>query len=239
MKRVDKLIVVDRKGLDYYGAKYPAQIDKIVHIPTFVDTMAFSPREKAPLRVKFGFQADERIVLFAGRFDYAKGLDLLIEAFGLFLKDGPGSRLLLAGDGEERERLHKKVKKSGIGNIEFIGMIERDKLAELMSCADIFVLASLWEGMPLVVLEALACGVPVVSTDVGQVNELVKDGVTGYLVRRRDPEEMKDKIILALAKAKEMKEKCIETAARFSSSIVVRRIEEIYKEVIAKNAYGK
>ncbi len=100
----------------------------------------------------------------------------------------------------------------------------------IYNCADLLTLCSEYEGMPMVVLEALSCGIPVVSTDVGDVGEVVIDGVTGY-ISKSDENELKNKIMKVLEEAERFKYNCIEIAHRYSWDAISERIIDVYKEV--------
>jgi glycosyltransferase involved in cell wall biosynthesis len=116
-------------------------------------------------------------VLTVARLDAQKGLGFLLEAIASI----PDARLLLAGDGEERAALHERAVRLGVSErIAFLG--HRTDVPELLARCDLLVLPSLYEGFPLVVLEAMAAGRPVVATAVGGTPEAVVDGVTGHLV---------------------------------------------------------
>jgi glycosyltransferase involved in cell wall biosynthesis len=111
----------------------------------------------------------------------------------------PGSiRLLIAGDGPERPRLVSEIARLGLdGAVELLGT--RGDVHELLAAADVFVLSSESEGMPMSVLEAMAAGLPVVASAVGGVPEVVRDGETGALVPPRDPVALAEAIRLLVA----------------------------------------
>ena len=139
-----------------------------------------------------------RELLFVGRVVEAKGLGVLFDAMGqLAVAGGPGAelRLTVVGDGPDRERLERRAESAGVGHrVRFVGAKSQSEVAELLAGADIFVLPSYAEGVPVVVMEALGAAVPVVATFVGGMAELVDDGVTGFLVRPADAEQLADRI---------------------------------------------
>lgn len=231
IKKVDKIILVSCEGLNYYLTKYPKERNKFIFIPTMVDTNLFRPMDKQILRRRFGFKNTEKVILFIGRFDYPKGLGLLIGSFGKLKVHIPEIKLVMVGEGAEKIRLEEQISLNGINGVIFKDAMPHDNLPEIINCADLFVLTSIWEGLPMSVLEALACGLPVVSTNVGHLSHIIKDGFTGYLVGSRDPEELKRKIILALKNAENMKNNCIEAVKEYSSAVISKRIEQIYEEL--------
>jgi glycosyltransferase involved in cell wall biosynthesis len=124
---------------------------------------------------------DRVVVLTLARLDFQKGLEYLIEA----IPRVPGALFVIAGDGPDRSRLEAKARECGIGNrVVFLG--HRDDIPELLAACDIYVLPSLFEGLPVSVLEAMAAGKPVIATDIGGTNEAVVPGVTGMLVAAAD-----------------------------------------------------
>jgi glycosyltransferase involved in cell wall biosynthesis len=142
-------------------------------IPNGVDASLFHPR---PERNKSG-----ETVLFVGRLVPNKGPETLIQAAPLVLAQHPKAQFLMVGDGPLRARLEGQARKLGLGEaVQFLGI--RKDVPQLMREAALLVRPSSLEGMPLVVLEAMASAIPVVTTPVGGTPELVTDGVHGILV---------------------------------------------------------
>lgn len=122
-------------------------------------------------------------VLFVGRLSAIKGVPLLLDAFAAIRKTHPDARLTLVGDGPDRAALEARARQSGLGDsVRFSGYQPQEKVAELLAQADIFVLPSFAEGVPVVLMEAMASRVPVIASRVAGVPELVEDGVSGFLV---------------------------------------------------------
>ncbi|MCX5694947.1 MAG: glycosyltransferase [Candidatus Omnitrophica bacterium] len=157
---------------------------------------------------------------------------MLFDAFADLKKDDNDVMLVIAGDGVEKERLICRIKKEKIGNIIFLGGVPHSRLPDLMNCGNLFVLPSLWEGMPIVLLEALACGIPCVATNVGQVSDIMKNGVNGYVVNSRDRVIMKKYISIVLKGNRISSDECRKSVMQYSSERVIRRIEEFYNSVI-------
>ncbi|MDD5560903.1 MAG: glycosyltransferase family 4 protein [Candidatus Omnitrophica bacterium] len=108
-------------------------------------------------------------------------------------KDIPNVKFILVGDGILRNKICALINKLNL-NEQIILTGWRGDIASIMSCLDVFVLTSLWEGLPIAVLEAMAAGLPVVATDTGGISEVVLDGKTGYLVKPRDIQTLQDKL---------------------------------------------
>jgi len=123
---------------------------------------------------------DGRTILFIGRLTTAKGVNFLIDA----MRACPSESLTVVGDGPERQRLEALAK--DLPNVRFAGAVTRAEVDRLLSSARLLVQPSLQEGQPNTVMEAMAKGIPVVATRVGGVPDLVRDGVTGFLVEPGD-----------------------------------------------------
>ncbi len=134
-------------------------------------------------------------LVFVGRLVEQKGLSVLFEAMNMLTDATPGLTLTVIGDGPDRGGLERRVAQLGLSDrIEFVGSKSQSEVAALLADSEIFVLPSYAEGVPVVVMEALGSGVPVVASFVGGMAELVEDGVTGYLVRPGDPQQLADRL---------------------------------------------
>lgn len=176
-------------------------------------------------------------LLHIGRFAPQKNHRLLIQAFSFALRKYPNLRLQLVGDGELRTMIENLAVELGIdGKVEFLGL--RSDIPELLAQADIFVLSSDWEGMPLSVLEAMASGKPVIATAVGGVPELVENGITGVLVPPSDPDALANAVV-NLAKDPEKRASLGAMAQkvameRFDISRTTHEYEELYRKLLGK-----
>lgn len=143
--------------------------------------------------------AARRFVLAAGRLVRNKGFDLLIDAWASLPAHAADVALVIAGDGPDLARLEGMAAASPAADrIEFVGRLSREDLASTMRAATAFVLASRAEAFPLVVLEAMAAGTPVVASAVGGVPEIVRDGDTGLLVPAGDAAALTDALVHVL-----------------------------------------
>lgn len=145
---------------------------------------------RAPLtRAALGLRADALVLATVARFDPVKGLDVLLRAVPGLTARAPAAQLLIVGDGPERERLHALAREVDPGGrVVFAGAVP--DAARLLPLVDLYVTASRREGLPLAVLEAMACGLPVLATRVPGHTDAVEDGVTGELVPADDPERL-------------------------------------------------
>lgn len=158
---------------------------KITVLRNGVDLDRFAPRDRASIRTRLGLAGP--VWLTVGHLVELKGIDIVIEA----LAQVPDTTLLIAGEGPEERKLRQLVERLGLGaRVRFVGAVPHTELCEYYNAADAMVLASSREGMPNVVLEAMACGTPVVATAVGGIPELITDPVAGELMRERGPEAL-------------------------------------------------
>lgn len=137
-----------------------------------------------------------RRLFYAGRLAIEKGLPVLFESLRILQIRGYDLQLTLAGDGEDRERLQQLARQLGISQrLTFAGYLDQEQVREQLRQSDIFILPSLAEGVPVSLMEAMACGVPVLSTYVGGVAELVESEHTGLLVPAGDSNALSEAIV--------------------------------------------
>jgi len=187
--RFDRIVAPSRAILDGLVGDEDALPERLVEIPNGVDTTRFrvpgaAAREAA--RAREGLAPDELVVLCVASLSPIKRHEDLIAAFAALRAALPRARLLLAGDGPLAVPLQAQAAALGLGeSVRFLGV--RDDVAALLAAADVFVLSSDSEGMSNAILEAQACGLPVVATRVGGNPQLVAEGAEGFLVPARDP----------------------------------------------------
>jgi N-acetyl-alpha-D-glucosaminyl L-malate synthase BshA len=157
--------------------------NKIMVLRNAVDINRFKPINNKIFREKYGISKNEVLIIFVGYLDTFKGVFELINAFCRITKKYQNVKLLIVGGGPKREELGIKVSDLGLSKfIIFTGKVSQEMIQEYYQMADIFVLPSHTEGLPLVVVEAMSCGLPVVVSNVGGSPEIVKNGENGFLV---------------------------------------------------------
>lgn len=165
---------------------------KLLVIPNGVEVTRFAEATPLP-RSTWGLPETSRIVLTVGRLDPQKGLLDLLQAASLLRESAPELHWLIAGEGPQRTQLEQFISQAGLQKcVHLLG--RREDVPRLMKSADLFVLASHWEGMPNVVLEAMAARLPVVATQVEGTAELVQPGETGLLVPVGEPRTLSEAI---------------------------------------------
>jgi glycosyltransferase involved in cell wall biosynthesis len=146
---------------------------------------------------ELGINGSQPVIGTVGNLYAVKGQAYLLRACAAVARAFPDFVLLVAGRGEQLGSLEEEARSLGIGgNVKFLGF--REDVPSLLQAMDVFVLPSVSEGLPLSILEAMALRKPVVASNVGGIPEVVKDGVTGYLVPPKDPEALAEKILLLL-----------------------------------------
>jgi len=178
----DMVTAVSEAVADRHRSHGAVRAAKLRVIPNGVDTSRYRPDPARRERARRELGIEERFVwLAAGRLLWKKDYASLLRAFAR----RPDEVLLLAGEGPEGDRLRQQARELGVDSrARFLGT--REDLPALMNAADGFVLSSVVEGLPMVLLEAAASGVPAVATDAGGVRECVADGETGFVVPRSD-----------------------------------------------------
>ncbi len=177
---VERNVCVSRGVANYCEMECGFDPHKTVVIPNGVDAQRFL--QASPIDwTELGLPPQSTVVLSIGRLEEQKGLDVLIGAFARIAAKFPRAHLVLVGDGPDREKLMCSADAHRIKDrVWLVG--RRTDVPQLLAAADVFVLSSRWEGMPNVVLEAMAAGRPVIATRVEGTSELLVDGVTGWLV---------------------------------------------------------
>jgi glycosyltransferase involved in cell wall biosynthesis len=207
-------------------------------VPNGVDHQKFYPVDREDARRRLGLP-DSRIVLSVGGLVELKGFDLLIRALKLLHdRRQRDVSLVIAGDGPQRQALETMARQAGLGaRVRFLGAVPHEQLYLCYGAADVFCLASSREGWPNVVLEALACGIPVVVSSVGGIPEIVRDERVGWLCRR-DPHEMAAAIERALS-ARWNTDAIVAHARAHSWEGAARAMVQLFRSVIdAPHAYG-
>ena len=184
LRRADIFVAISSEvAAELRNARFPES--RIRLVPNFVDVDHYHPAaDKVRLRRELLLPEGVAIVLFAGRLTPQKGLTCLLEAWSR-LADRRGAQLLLLGDGSAAAELKAASARLGIADsVNFAGVT--DNVRDYLQAADLFVLPSLSEGLPNALLQAMACGLPCVATNIGGARDLIHDGSDGLLVEPGD-----------------------------------------------------
>jgi len=216
---------------NFYVNRERVPPSKISLIRNGIALNVFQPRPKQEARKRLGIPPAAQVIGGAGRLDPQKGFSFLLEAMPEVRKRRPDAMLVIAGEGAERGTLEGLAARLGLRDcVKLIGRTE--DMAGFMSSLDLFALPSVWEGLPHVVMEAMACGCPVVAARVGGVSELIAEGVTGITVQPQCPKALAEGIVALLEDDRArlgMGRKAHEVAQRdFDFMEMVRQTEELY-----------
>ena len=199
--RMEDLLIRNSDGLiccssymqKHVESNFNISTNQIDVIHNGVDTLSFNHTpdiRKAMSEISQRYRIPNgKILLYAGRLVLEKGPDILIDAFEVLHYENPELSLIIVGEGPLKQSLMNKVIRLGLQNrIHFMGFVDQETLVAIYRSADVFVIPSLYEPFGIVALEAMASGVPVVSSDVGGLSEIVENAVTGLKVQPGDPQ---------------------------------------------------
>lgn len=177
------------EGVRRFNADAGISPDRLTVIPNGIDPLRFDHAEKVS-RSELGVPEEAHLVVYVGRLDVQKGIPFLLDAAEQVVATRPQWHLAMVGDGPERASLRARTDSSALlsGRVHWLG--RRDDIPSVLKAADLLVLPSLWEGMPNVVLEAMAARRAVVATAVEGTEDLVITGQTGWLVPTKDAEAL-------------------------------------------------
>lgn len=224
MSRSDLIIALTRSTSDYL---HKNGFTKISIIPNGVDVE------------KYTNNGDGNYILFAGRLSKIKGITYLIQAFSE-ISNNYDTALLIIGSGPDKKMLKKMVALNNIENkVHFIPMVEKNILQEYLSKCSVFVLPSLFECMPVTLLEAMASGKPVIASNIPGPRDIIKHGYDGFLFEKKNIDELKKYLEFCLSDEKSIRKignnarKTIEEKYTFKKNTYIN--VNIYKQILAKN----
>jgi glycosyltransferase involved in cell wall biosynthesis len=235
-KRADWIVAIDRfcrEQAERGGAK-----QKVSLIMNAVDTDTFrhDPKVRKEMRASHGCSDEDIVLLFSGRIEEVKGLDRLIMGVSELKAKGLPVRLFIAGEGSLKANLERLVKESRLdGEVRFLGMVAHSRLPGYYNMADALVLPSKMEGVPMVILEALACGTPVIATKVGGIPDLVKPEVNGVLLESAEPTCIAE-AVLNIRSADIVRGRVSASIAEHSSENVGRALRGLFTRLVKNTA---
>ena len=235
---VEKHVCVSRGVADFCVQESGLSEEKVVVISNGVDVEKYRDAEPADLS-EFGVPTDAEVVLAVGRLDPQKDPLLLLNAVGAIAAARPKLHLLFVGDGPLRGQVEETARRLGLeSRVHLAGW--RPEIPQFLKAASLFVLPSRWEGMPNVVLEAAAAGVPIVATETEGVREIIEPGRTGALVKTGDTEGLAEAISTAL-RDRSLPLQMAETlqnkvAERFTWDSVVAQYDRLYESLVIRRS---
>ncbi len=240
MNRSDALIAVSKYTVDELTELYGIDEEKIHVIYNGVDVQKFKPRpDRTVLRREFGLEDKKKIVLFVGRLYHRKGLEILLRSIPQVLQEFSDVKFVISGKGfkEKEESLRNLAKQLDIeDHVTFMGYVPDEKLPNLYSASDIFVLPAIYENFPFAILEAQATGLPVISTKVGGIPEFLVDNENGFVIDPGDSAQLTQRVLALLQDPKLAKEmgnrgrSLIEK--KFSWRLITSQVIDLYHKLL-------
>lgn len=207
LANTDNFTVVSKHGLSRFLHLLPNDnlTHKIEIIPMGINTKLFLPHQpKSALKKKYKIK-EKNIILFIGRLAEKKGVKYVIEALPQIILKMPDTKLIIAGEGPEKENLKRLAMELGvITNVEFRGFVRGIEKINLLQLSDLLIVPSIEtkigdsEGLPVVILEGLASGTVVVSSDIGGIADVIKDNFNGLLFEQKNHEQLIKKVLFQL-----------------------------------------
>jgi len=232
--RMDKVVCVSQAVADFCREKYRLPAEKHVVIPNGIDLSRFENVQAADVTT-LGVPAGRRAILYVGRLDRQKGLDwLLKEVMADVLSALPQHDLLLVGDGPQRNELEQMSAASGLSpRIHFVGW--RPDVPQIMAASDLLVLPSRWEGMPNVVLEAMASRLPIAATQAEGISELLGESALQSTSPAGDAAGFGQRVI-QMVQDRELARRLVgqnyaRVSGQFSLAGMIRTYESLYESL--------
>jgi len=222
--RFERIITVDKRSIKFFKKE---GIKNVIYIPNGVDVERFNRKTIKGDGKKINF-------LFVGRLEEQKGIKYLFEACSILKETNEDFKILIVGDGSQKKYLEALSKKLNLTDrIVFLGKMEGKNLVRIYHESNAFVLPSLWEGLPLTLLEAWASGLPPIVTSVGGILDVCVDKENALIIPPRDPKSLAN-AMLTLIKNKKLREKLGKNGKeivkkKYSWRKISEKIEEIYK----------
>ncbi|MBW4630542.1 MAG: glycosyltransferase [Iphinoe sp. HA4291-MV1] len=235
VRQFSQILSCHTDATQLYKQRYPSLQDRIAYIKNSFDNGVFFPLREDEREVKrrelasrLGVDEQTRFILFAGRLHPQKDPILLLRAFAAL--NEPNIHLLIAGDGELAVEVRAEIARLGLLNrVKLLGAVTQGELAQLHRVSNVFVLSSAYEGLPLVVLEALASGTPVVTTQCGETPKLLTAD-SGVVCSQRTPVCIADALRKVLLHPGDYPtESCVQTAKPYAARTVV---QQVYSEML-------
>jgi len=226
--KMSKIYVINRDSLRYYLSTFPCLERRFQFLPTWVDFETFYPlegmakkREQIRFLRDYGFRKDERLITFVGRLEKIKSPLLLLDAFNYAFKRNNKLRLIVIGEGRLRKKMEGRAIHLGIRErISFMGELSSEQVGKILRIANLFLLTSWSEGMPISVLEALASGIP-----------MVRDGFSGRVVKERTPDAIGNAILEVLNGKDYSTKNCLISVADFTPQKVLKSMYDTMREI--------
>ena len=193
------LAAADQEEIVSKSLKYKLGAKKIISFPTRYDENVFFIKNQIKTREKLGYSLNSKIIVTTGRLSYIKGWKDIIDSYRIAKIREPNLKLIFVGDGEDKIKIQNYAPKEiGLEEIILTGRKSHKEICNILNASDLFIMMSLVEGWPTSMVEALACGKNIVSTNIGGSSEMIINNVNGIIVKDRDCKNFANAIIKAL-----------------------------------------
>ena len=238
----NEVLTVNQNTYEYYKNHYQELKTTFSFIPTWVDNNIFYPSVldkrvlKKQCRNDEQYLSDKKWLLFVGRLQDQKAPLRIIDTFRNYHKRNSESHIFIIGEGNLRQKIIDQINGYGLSkNVSLLGSMSQEQLIRYYQAADVFLLTSNFEGMPISVLEALGCGLPVVTTDVGEVKRVVKNGYSGEIVQSFDPESLANQVETVINYPERYLQKnCLAVVAEFVPRKVLQQLYQTFTRLYLK-----
>ncbi|QHG15272.1 glycosyltransferase [Nostoc sp. ATCC 53789] len=235
IRQFNQILSCNSNSAKFYSQRYPTLSDRISYIKNSFDNEIFYPlshqereAKRRELALRLGLVPETRFILFAGRLHPDKDPLLLVRTFAALNESH--THLLIAGDGDLATKIRAEIGRLSLTErVTMLGAVNQTELSKLHRICNVFVLTSAYEGLPLVVLEALASGTPVVTTRTGETPKLLTDD-SGVVCSQRTPESIAESIRQVLLHPEDYPSvSCVQTARPYAACTVIK---DIYREML-------
>ena len=242
LPRMQSVFTVREDAVITYRKRFPEIANRFHFTPTWMDPDVFYPateHDRVELRARlgkaYGFNSNDILLISVGRLDQQKNPILLLDAFDKVARVVPEARLIMVGDGVLWDTIAAHIVKLGLkGRVTLAGLRSAAEIADLLRVSNVFVLSSAYEGMPMCVLEALGTGLPVVTTDVGEVRRVVRNNVNGRVVQEHSAQALSEAIANVLENHESLYGMpCLQAVGDYTPQRVLAPIYDNYRRLAA------
>lgn len=231
----DEIRIVRQDAVRDYQARFPSRRDHIEFLPTWMNPDLFyvpDDNEKSAVRnellSEYGWPSDSILIASVGRLDYQKNPSLALNALKHLVGKYPSLKFIMIGDGVLRNEVKSQIASLGLQNtVALLGVKPQEQVARLLRSVNLMVLSSAYEGMPRCVIEALGCGIPVASTDVGEVRLILMPGINGSIAEDHTADSLSRSV-----------EECIKNLNIYSGNPCISAVEKYSAGVVLHDLYN-
>ncbi|HUT57613.1 MAG TPA: glycosyltransferase family 4 protein [Phycisphaerae bacterium] len=231
LKYVDVILAAaDEASIDQWVSRSQGALPRhrVISFPTRVDTGFFTPQPCKHARSRLAISNQSFVLVSCGRLNWQKGWDLVLDALANVLQYRPNAELIFVGDGEDRSAVQERARRLGLArSVRITGVLPPATVVDYLNAADLVVFGSRVEGWSIAMLEALACGKAIVSTNVSGAHDLIEPGTNGFIVEGRDPRDF-CRAILRVPELADAPAASLKIASRFTVKNLAQDIGAVW-----------